>query len=203
MTTLNATTKKKAKNTRAGKSISKVKKAKKADFKTGVGARRLLKLADFLDTLDARLFNLDSFINAHDSKYKPEFVEEALEKKDAQCGATACALGWCPSVFPRLVEWVEADWDVNELEVALKNKEDSYGKKITEFAVGDWLFDLNDKYTAYLFDSTYYPEGKRHQTAKKVAARIREFVKKGPNKSFEVRMELRYGECWRDYFDGN
>ena len=49
--------------------------------------KRLAKLADYLDTLPRKKFNF-------------EFIIE-----DDTCGAVGCAIGHCPNVFPKLVEY--------------------------------------------------------------------------------------------------
>ena len=46
---------------------------------------RLLKLADFLDTLPRKQFDL------------------TLVLEERPCGTVGCAMGWTPTVFPRLV----------------------------------------------------------------------------------------------------
>jgi len=53
---------------------------------------KLIKLADFLDTLEADMFNMESVID--------NFVSVDMMRRVIPCGATACAIGWCPAVFP-------------------------------------------------------------------------------------------------------
>lgn len=56
-------------------------------------ASRLLTLAWFLKTeVPACQFDLNYFVNT-------------TPKKIGECGTTACALGWCPTVFPGQWEW--------------------------------------------------------------------------------------------------
>jgi hypothetical protein len=50
---------------------------------------RLLKLAAFLRTVPPEKFDLSSFIS--DIHY---------DEQGPACGTTACAIGWCPVVFP-------------------------------------------------------------------------------------------------------
>lgn len=62
--------------------------------------KRLLKLAAFLRTLKPKQFDFG------------EWVSEARfeEKQATKCGTTCCAIGWCPSVFPRSWRWNVGRW---------------------------------------------------------------------------------------------
>lgn len=60
-----------------------------------MNAGRLLKLADFLDTVHPRKFCL-----AYDTT---GYVENLTDTKE--CGSSACAIGWTPHVFPKLVSY--------------------------------------------------------------------------------------------------
>ena len=66
-----------------------------------VEASRLLTLAWFLRTeVPDHKFNLLSFIN---SDTLAECTHECIE--DMECETTACALGWCPTVFDEWCWW--------------------------------------------------------------------------------------------------
>ncbi len=55
-----------------------------------INFKRLLKLADFLDKLPRSHFNFR------------EIILEVPKTKEVACGTVGCAIGWCPTVFPRL-----------------------------------------------------------------------------------------------------
>jgi hypothetical protein len=56
-----------------------------------VGERRLLKLIAFLEKLPRKKFNFE------------KVVSEANEEHT--CATVACAIGWTPALFPKLVMW--------------------------------------------------------------------------------------------------
>lgn len=74
----------------SGKAIARLAKAIEAE-PMSIGDVRLLKLADFLDTLEPEKFNINSFVAT----------------MDRGCGSVCCALGWCPKVFPDDWVWVD------------------------------------------------------------------------------------------------
>lgn len=68
-------------------------------------ASRLLTLAYFLRNLPPEKVKMASWVSLRDvPKAFKEDVRILLE--DLSCGTAACAIGWCPTVFPR--SWV---WD--------------------------------------------------------------------------------------------
>lgn len=56
------------------------------------GVARLLKLAKFLRTLPESHFDFGIVLEQHS------------KTRENKCGTIGCAIGWCPVVFPRLVE---------------------------------------------------------------------------------------------------
>ena len=58
--------------------------------------KRLHKLADFLDTVPKKNFDFERVV--YDRGDGPP-------RKDFSCGTTACAMGYTPLLFPKLVEW--------------------------------------------------------------------------------------------------
>lgn len=54
--------------------------------------KRLVKLANFLANLPPRNFNF-------------AWAIEELDAKNKHCGTVACAIGWTPAVFPKLVKF--------------------------------------------------------------------------------------------------
>ncbi len=67
-----------------------------------MNAKRLLKLADFLDKLPRAKFDF-GVIAMQDGKP----MLEALKAGKERCGTVACAIGWMPAVFPRSLRWTE------------------------------------------------------------------------------------------------
>lgn len=145
--------------------------------------KRLEKLAEFLMKVPPKLFNLSTFVDVENAKYKPEFAVEALRSLEPDCGSSGCALGFCPVVFPRLVEW-----DVEE-----KGSETVRMKRVCGegFEVGVNLFALTENESNYLFNtSSYSDDGNNKPTAKDVARKIRHFLRYG--------IPTEYTNCW-DY----
>lgn len=127
-----------------------------------VGNRRLLKLAAFLETLPKHKFNLDIIVD--DNKV---FSEEDLPSP--HCGTTACAIGWCPNVFPRNCAYRFSGY----VSVVDKNTQKA------DFSFAQDFFALKPYESYYLFDPMYY--NKRRQGNKSVAKRIRNFVQARPD----------------------
>lgn len=69
---------------------------------------RLLKLAAFLIALPKQKFNFAVVATLGE---KP--MLEALAAKKESCGTVACAMGWTPALFPRLIAWTDemVAWD--------------------------------------------------------------------------------------------
>ena len=66
-----------------------------------VGNRRLLKLAEFIRTVPKKHFDMDNIIRTEAEVGKEaNALRYALKGED--CHTAACAIGWCPIVFPRL-----------------------------------------------------------------------------------------------------
>lgn len=145
---------------------------------------RLLKLAAFLETL------------ARDEFYFGEYVKH-YERKDAEiCGTVCCAIGWCPSVFPRRWKWVQLYAAVKPILHEYKNYYHP------ERASGAAFFGLNWEE----YDHLFIPDSQRKQLGGKrlyvgsppqrVAENIRAFVahKQAAN-SARVKPLLTTGEA--------
>lgn len=154
---------------------------KQKDYKTGYLAKRLLKLADFLDTVPKKLFDLETFANIDLDSDGCEVALDKMKKFEPKCGATACAMGWCPTIFPKLIKWYRLDvnsWDGN-IEYGVVLKEQEKGKEFRNFKAAEKLFGLNTDEAEYLFQPSRYPSYGKNATPKSVAKRIRKFVKDG------------------------
>lgn len=116
---------------------------------------RLLKLADFLDTLKTKQFNFDSCIDGRDNH---------------GCGTVCCAIGWTPAVFPELVDWDDpclTSWNFDQIAYRLFDIGDD---AITYLFVPGFLTcDTTNRFGKRL---------SRNTTPGVVARRIRKFVAK-------------------------
>lgn len=127
--------------------------------------KRLLKLADFLDKLPKSKFFFGNFIAQYG---KPPL--EALEMGEYRCGTTACAIGWSPAVFPKLVRWIKDEESGKIVDIRTIR-----GQR--NFMVGVELFGITERQSEFLFDPITSGLGS-YATAKTVANHIRKFVKK-------------------------
>lgn len=140
-----------------------------------MNVQRLLKLADFLEKLPRKKFDFRTVITGP----KPP-------RKELDCGSVACAMGWTPAVFPRLVEaYVFSDEDPENIEMDVRLKAD---KECDDYCtVAEELFGLDEKSATGLFTpghQDYINEPTLYGTAtpKQVAALIRRYVKKNSKK---------------------
>jgi hypothetical protein len=133
-----------------------------------MNAKRLLKLADFLTALPKQKF--DFSVIAHEGE-KP--LLKALKARTEHCGTVACAIGWMPAVFPRLVRWIlNRGW---LLAVELKK---GPAPAFMNFRAASEVFGISDDDAEYLFLPDRSGLGDQ-ASAKRVAQHIRRFVKRG------------------------
>lgn len=75
-----------------------------------VHAERLLTLAWFLRTqVEPEHFDLAMYMSVPSKTFEDWSTQDLI---DPQCGTTACAIGWCPVVFPnacRIIEFYSYD----------------------------------------------------------------------------------------------
>lgn len=132
--------------------------------------KRLLKLADFLDTLPRQKFNFDRIA---EQSGKPMLA--ALLTGKTRCGTVACAIGWMPAVFPRHLKWSSAD----ELRPDVHLRAD---EAMTDFDAASVFFDIAIEEADFLFTPGSLDNGwsglPGHATPKRVARHIRAFVRK-------------------------
>lgn len=141
-----------------------------------VGNRRLLKLADFLEKLPKHRFNLRVIVDDskvfdwdNDGDVEKGF-EERLPGASPTCGTAACAIGWCPRVFPRNCTY----GGLNEGWISVESKT----TETSDFDFAREFFGLGKEESYYLFDPSYYNDNRSGN--KSVAKRIRRFVQKRP-----------------------
>lgn len=132
-----------------------------------------------METLPKHKFNLSVIVD--DSKIFDWDNDEVTPVKDAEsrlpgasptCGTAACAIGWCPRVFPRNCKYTDLD---NSGWISVKSK----STENTDFDFAREFFGLNKEESYYLFDRSYYNYYRRGN--KSVAKRIRSFAEKRPS----------------------
>lgn len=137
---------------------------------------RLLKLANFLRELPRKAFDL-SVLAKIPTESEDACPVNSTKQKALSCGTVACAMGWCPTIFPRQIAWEIsefADWenDNNTIDASIVLKDNPENK---DFQAAIEFFGLNNVEEAYyLFHPWEYPEG--HRNAKYVAKRIESYV---------------------------
>lgn len=133
-------------------------------MKRKIKFKRLLKLATFLRKLPTKNFDFEIFCDG------------IFDRENNMCGTVACAMGWTPAVFPRLVRWTKTSCGT-PFGVAFRNR------KTFTLGVIKELFNLNYEEIRALF---YASGGKIRPwqlksvdykaTPKQVATSIERFV---------------------------
>lgn len=96
-----------------------------------MNAKRLLKLAEFLDTMPREKFDF-TIIAAQGGKP----MRAALRAGKTRCGTVGCAIGWMPAVFPRHLKWSS---DLKSYpDVCLRSDESA-----TDFSAASKFFDIS------------------------------------------------------------
>lgn len=144
-------------------------------------AKRLLKLADFLDKLPKAKFDFSQIAYRGDKS-----MLEALRATRARCGTVACAIGWMPAVFPKLTAWVsDSDRDAADISliVGLRGDNSSYAT-ISSFETAQVVFGLSQEESEFLFAPFGHDFDKDENnhlaydaTPKQIARHIRKFVR--------------------------
>lgn len=131
-----------------------------------IGKRRLLKLAEFLETakIPRKRFDMSTWAEAQGDSCVAD-----VQLKD--CGTAACACGWATTIpsFRKAGFRLVYDPDSPDLP-DLQFGEDK------EFAAVEAFFNLEECDATSLFRAEAYEEGRA--TPKRVAKRIRSFVAK-------------------------
>jgi hypothetical protein len=141
--------------------------------------QRMLKLADFLEQLDPKKFDLNYLVKSDKAQVRDEYgLEDKPEGKvpskhyvleEDFCGTAACAIGYCPIVFSRHARY-GFDFHSHMWDVVDKNNHELTGM---EWA-GEF-FGVGWGETVFLFSPEAYPEGRRGP--KSVARRLRYMVR--------------------------
>lgn len=123
--------------------------------------KRLLKLADFLETVPRRAFNMDYWVAREATK--PE------GKAPGSCGFAGCAMGWAQhaKLFRGL-----------ELGESWVGEQTPTFNGATGFEAAAQLFSIDHGNSRFLFGSDSYG-AIVNPTPKQVAKRIRKFVETG------------------------
>jgi hypothetical protein len=120
---------------------------------------RLLKLADFLDTVPRKSFDMRDWVAQRGEEFNPE--------EPGSCGFAGCAMGWAAhaKLFHGFSVGPPEHW------AAFTYR----GEPIGGFTAGEKLFQISGDASGHLFDPWAYRGGS--PTPKTVAKRIRVFVK--------------------------
>lgn len=118
---------------------------------------RLLKLADYLETVPRRAFEI--------SAWKERDATKPEGNTPGDCGFAGCAVGW--AAHTRMFRGLRFGKGVNSDEI--------YYGHYSNFTAVEKLFSFDREAATYLFDSVSYPNFSA--TPKQVAKRIRKFVK--------------------------
>lgn len=125
--------------------------------------RRMLRLARFLDNLPEDKFNIMFFLEEH--------VKKPPTRKDVEdhvCKTVACAIGWSPVVFPKLLKY-KPDRG-NSFDIILRDK-----PKRTNFDAIETVLNLTKSESTSLFAYSGYAYTR--PTTTDVANKLRKFVK--------------------------
>lgn len=142
-----------------------------------IGARRLLKLADFLEKLHHSKFNLNEWVSGK----KPKLMSEDPTKK-GDCGTTACAVGWLPAIFPKSWGWrkpkthYDSFGNPTNADVIYKRWPDYDMTQSQKLQAAADFFSIDYGDSTELFMPAEYADGDRTR-AKQVAKRIRSMVR--------------------------
>jgi len=124
--------------------------------------KRLLKLADFLETVPKKNFEMQSW------GAKPATKPEG--KRPGSCGFAGCAMGW--AAHAKLFRGLKLKFN-NYSEPSLVYK------GLLHFNAASKCMEITHDQALYLFHPMRYGEMNNDPTPKQVAKRLREFVKSG------------------------
>lgn len=116
-----------------------------------INAKRLLKLADYLETVPRKNFDMGFFYS---------------ETPESPCGFAGCAMGW--AAHGKLFRGLRWDWEAR----TIKYHDVSGG-----FSTAIEIFNLSEADAYFLFDEQHGGRNRNYDTPKIVANRIRKFVR--------------------------
>lgn len=133
-----------------------------------VGNRRLRRLAEFIRGVPPEHFDMTTVIY-NDGEFN-NGIEKRLRKlsrsPDPPCGTSACAIGWCPIVFPKLFRYYGPISGGLTVDSTNSLHCDVFSVTIEPFAIS-W----NDAHELFRMRND-------NKTPKQVARNIEKFVKK-------------------------
>ncbi len=133
-----------------------------------INAKRLLKLAAFLDKLPRSHFDFNTV------RSKVEVTPQNT------CGTVGCAIGWCPTVFPRVCKTTRKGSCLS-VNGRIVNGGGFFDSDAHWAVVGERLFDMDidDAYALFTPGNDAPNDSKslgENATPKQVAKRIRRYV---------------------------
>lgn len=128
--------------------------------------KKLLRLADFLETIPRKAFSITNWVTRYADKPEGEVPGE--------CGFAGCAVGW--AAHQKLFKGLRISEGGSYPEYI-----GTHGYVWQGFDAPKVLFNITDRQASELFHRDFYPAnpktGRRDPTPKQVAAKIRKFVK--------------------------
>lgn len=149
----------------------------KLTYANRLHTNRLLKLSAFLYTMPQEKFDFGVVMQVG-----AKTPLEALKAGNHRCGTVACAMGWAPAVFPRVLKWLRKRNSSIEIAFRTAKLKDNNNRERYSFRVAAQFFGLSSDEALYLFNPGGSCWGRSNDldsdsTAKEVAAHIRRFVK--------------------------
>jgi hypothetical protein len=135
-----------------------------------VNKERLLKLADFLDTVHPNKFEISSWLN---TGWRARGGCTEAELLDLDCGTTACAVGWACTIPEFKAEGLGFGGIVPMPTLQMPD-----GKTLTSWEAVREFFGLTQPEALNLFDRGAYATGP-YASATTVARKIRLLVERG------------------------
>jgi len=138
----------------------------------------LLKLADDLDSLPPKVFDLSSITNIYRTEKNSSlevfelFQKLAAGDEEFDCGSTACAIGYLPIFFPDKFRYIK-------YYVQLIQAYDE--EPLFDFWAVEKFFGINRPISFFLFDPGAYDKDK---SAKAVSNRIRQICESDDPEKF-------------------
>lgn len=152
-----------------------------ADHITKIGAERMLRGAELLDSIPKRLFDMDSIYEAQAHHIGDRRNPKMHDSPKVKCRSRACVLGWMGSDPWFRNRGLKLMVDIEEIESAKRWGAtvfgDIYYKGLDGFDAAAEFFGIDYEDVERLFEVSSMNES--GSTPKQVAAAMRRFVKTG------------------------
>lgn len=134
---------------------------------------RLIKLTEYLYSLDERRFYFGQVIVEEEEECDTDDYPRGGKELDFSCGTVGCAIGHCPNVFPELVKLSAMS------SITMPDPDSLTGTANGYIQVASKLFDIPHSQAAALFSPSHAIGGlSETATAREVADSILNFIDK-------------------------